>query len=83
MVFAAYLLENAILVLSPVGQLHPTLSPTMEHLQLFQKKLTNARGGGGGGRWARLKLTEPLNVESFMEVFCRFLENLSSSIHYG
>ena len=32
-------------------------------------------GEGGGGRWARLKLTEPLNVESFMEVFCRCLEN--------
>ena len=49
MVFAAYLLENAILVLSQEGQLHPTLSPTVEHLQLFQNKMTNAGGGGGGG----------------------------------
>ena len=56
MVFAAYLLENAILVLSPVGQLHPTLSPIMEHLQLFQKKLTNARGGGGGGQMGTLEI---------------------------
>ena len=60
MVFAAYLLEKAILVLSQVGQLHPTLSPTVEHLQLFQNKMTNARGQGGGG--ACFELTEPLNV---------------------
>ena len=32
MVFAAYLLENAILVLSRVGQLHPTLNPTVGFL---------------------------------------------------
>ena len=52
-----------------------TLSPTMEHLQLFQNKMTNAgRGGGGGG--ARLELTEPLNVGS-TEVLCCFLENLT------
>ena len=71
MVFAAYLPENAILVLSQVGQLHPTLSPTVEHLQLFQNKMTNAGGGG-----ACFELTEPLNVGS-TEVLCCFLENLT------
>ena len=62
MVFAAYLAENAILVLSWVGQLlYPTLSPTVEHLQLFQNKMANAWRGGGG---ACFELTEPLNVGS-------------------
>ena len=70
MVFAAYLLESAILVLSRVGQLHPTLSPTVEHLQLFQNKMANAWVG------ARFKLAEPLNVGS-TEVLCCFLENLT------
>ena len=56
MAFAAYLAENAILVLSWV----PTLSPTVEHLQLFQNKMANAWGGGG----AYFELTEPLNVGS-------------------
>ena len=72
MAFAAYLAENAILVLSWVGQLlynyctiivqllYPTLSPTVEHLQLFQNKKGKCLGGGG----ACFELTEPLNMGS-------------------
>ena len=71
-----------------VGQLHPSLSPTMAFLYehpphrgtfaAFSKPNGKCPVGRG---WARLELTEPLNVES-TEVLCRFLENLTSSIHY-
>ena len=65
MAFAAYLQENAILVLSWVGHLHTfflspnvgflyeTPGPTLGHFQLFQKK---GKCSGGG---ARLEWTEP------------------------
>ena len=68
MAFAAYLPENAILVLSlggafspffkapPWGFLYKPPGPTVGHLQLFQTKMTNAEGGWVG--WARLELTE-------------------------
>ena len=56
MVFGAYLLKNAILVLSGVGHLHPVLSPTIGFCMnaqphrgafaAFPKKMTNARGDG-------------------------------------
>ena len=69
---AAYLLENAIVVLSWGGAfalhcLKPTVRylyerprPTAGHLPLFQNKMTNAQQMPGGGEWARLELTKPL-----------------------
>ena len=54
---AAYLLQNKIWCFPGVGHLHTVLSPTvglykpprttMGHLQLFQNKMTNARGVDG------------------------------------
>ena len=69
MVFAAYLLENAILVLSWGGAFAPYFSlyrrflyerpaPPGVHLQLFQNKMTNAQQMSRGG----LELTEPSNM---------------------
>ena len=43
MVFAAYLLENSILVLSRGVAFAPYLNPTVGRLQLLQNKMTNAR----------------------------------------
>ena len=59
MVFADYILENTILVLSRGGAFSPLKTPlrsfcmndrpsTVEHLQLFQNKMTNARQMPGG-----------------------------------
>ena len=58
MVFAAYLLKNAILVLSWVGHLHPIIKPHRGAFVTFPKQNdkcpTNARRG-----CARVELTEP------------------------
>ena len=43
MVFAAYLLKNAILVLSRVGHLHPIIKPHRGAFVAFPKQMTNAR----------------------------------------
>ena len=55
---AAYFLENTILLLPGGGAFAHFLKPHRggTDLQLIQKKMTNARGGGG---WARLGLTKP------------------------
>ena len=51
MIFAAYFWENTILLLSRMGHIHPIfkahrgVGPIVGHLQLFQKKTTNAQGG--------------------------------------
>ena len=69
MAFAAYLAENAILVLSWVGQLLynyctiivPYFKPHRGAFAAFPKQKGQMPGGGGG---ACFELTEPLNMGS-------------------
>ena len=70
MVFATYLLENAILVMSRGGTLAPYFKvPTWVFFCMIARshheayaafpKQNSSVGGGGGGEWAHLELTEP------------------------
>ena len=76
MAYAAYLLENEILVLSRVGAFAPYFKaplwrffmkvwPHRGAFEAFRNKMTNAQQmpSWGGGGWPRLELTEPLNYQ--------------------